>query len=124
MKTFKTFFSETKKTLTKDEIRPHVWKSWKQDPFMAPKEEHWNELNADDHDEFEHHVNDVHRHATQHGITNVRKAFTSHYRVVEKQAHERIKSDVKEYAKKHNLKGTHEEILRHMVSSVTGKKIH
>lgn len=75
----------------KDNVKHHLWKAWKQDAFMAPSEDHWNDLNHEDHDEFHQHVRDVVHHAEKHGIKNAKKAVSSHDDHMAKVTHVKIK---------------------------------
>lgn len=76
MKSFSTFFLIEGKD--REKIRHAVWTSWKHDPFMAPHQDHWDELGHDEHKEFEQHVSDVHAHAVKHKIKDADKAVDSY----------------------------------------------
>lgn len=72
----KTFRQHTVESLGfKDRVKEAVWKGWKEDGYFSPPEDHWNDLGAEDHDEFHRHVRAVIKHAEHHKIKNATKAL-------------------------------------------------
>lgn len=55
-----------------------VWKAWKTDEFMAPREKHYSELKGKVKADFEKHVSDVKAHAEKHRIEKPEHAIR-HY---------------------------------------------
>jgi len=77
VKRFKEHVNESTTTL-KDKIRHHVFAAWKEDGLTHTPENHHRELEGDDLDDFEDHVDDVHKHMKKHNIKDPEKG-THHY---------------------------------------------